>query len=218
MTTNPTTIDAAGWLRNHLESDDAGGDLLAALVKDFAEALMSAEASAQCQAGYNERTDERANSRNGYRTRRWDTRAGTVDPRGPEAPPGHLLPGLAVDPPQTRGAGVGVGGRGGLRERGVDSPDRRRCPSHGHRGDVTLAGVTAVRRSRCEGDRVPRTTPSTAGPYRYVWIDALTQKVREGGRVVNVSAVVATAVNGEGRREIIGFDIVTTESTASSSC
>ncbi|MFZ1441348.1 MAG: hypothetical protein WAX12_02885 [Candidatus Microthrix subdominans] len=46
MTTNPTTIDAAGWLRNHLESDDAGGDLLAALVKDFAEALMSAEASA----------------------------------------------------------------------------------------------------------------------------------------------------------------------------
>ena len=49
----------------------------------------------------------------------------------------------------------------------------------------------------------------------YVWIDALTQKVREGGRVVNVSAVIATAVNGEGHREIIGFDIVTTESTAS---
>ncbi len=48
-----------------------------------------------------------------------------------------------------------------------------------------------------------------------MWIDALTQKVREGGRVVNVSAVIATAVSGEGRREIIGFDIVTTESTAS---
>ena len=48
-----------------------------------------------------------------------------------------------------------------------------------------------------------------------MWIDALTQKVREGGRVVNVSAVVATSVNNEGRREIIGFDIVTTESTAS---
>ena len=65
MTTNPTTIDAAAWLRNHLESDDATGDLLAALVKDFAEALMSAEASAQCQAGYNERTGERTNSRSG---------------------------------------------------------------------------------------------------------------------------------------------------------
>lgn len=75
MTTIPTTIDAAGWLRNHMESPDADSDLLAAMLKDFAEALMSAEASAQCQAAYNERTDERTNSRNGYRTRRWDTRA-----------------------------------------------------------------------------------------------------------------------------------------------
>ena len=52
------------------------------------------------------------------------------------------------------------------------------------------------------------------GPYRYLWIDALTQRVREGGRVVNVSLVVATVVNREGRREIAGFDIVTTEDTA----
>jgi transposase-like protein len=60
-----------------------------------------------------------------------------------------------------------------------------------------------------------RTRPLDAGPYRYVWIDASTQKVREGGRVVNVSAVIATAANAEERREIIGFDIVTTEDTAS---
>ena len=40
---------------------------------------MSAEASMQCQAGYGERTDERSNSRNGYRARRWDTRVGTID-------------------------------------------------------------------------------------------------------------------------------------------
>ena len=59
-----------------------------------------------------------------------------------------------------------------------------------------------------------RDRPLDAGPYRYVWIDALTQKVREGGRVVNVSAVIATAANVEGRREIVGFDIVTTEDTA----
>jgi transposase-like protein len=58
-----------------------------------------------------------------------------------------------------------------------------------------------------------RDRPLDAGPYRYLWIDALTQKVREGGRVVNVSAVIATAVNAEGRREIIGFDVVTTENT-----
>ncbi len=56
-----------------------------------------------------------------------------------------------------------------------------------------------------------RNRPLDAGPYRYLWIDALTQKVREGGRVVNVSVVIATAANVEGRREIVGFDIVTTE-------
>jgi transposase-like protein len=40
---------------------------------------MSAEASMQCQAAYGERTDDRVNSRNGYRDRRWDTRVGTID-------------------------------------------------------------------------------------------------------------------------------------------
>jgi transposase-like protein len=58
-----------------------------------------------------------------------------------------------------------------------------------------------------------RDRPLDNGPYRYLWIDALTQKVREAGRVVNVSAVIATSVNAEGRREIVGFDIVTTEDT-----
>jgi transposase-like protein len=59
-----------------------------------------------------------------------------------------------------------------------------------------------------------RERPLDRGPYRYLWIDALTQRVREGGRVVNVPVVIATATNAEGQREIVGFDIVTTEDTA----
>ena len=50
-----------------------------------------------------------------------------------------------------------------------------------------------------------RNRPLEAGPYRNVWIDALIHKVCEAGRVVNVSAVIATAVNAEGRREIFGL-------------
>ena len=53
--------------------------------------------------------------------------------------------------------------------------------------------------------------PLDAGRYPYLWLDALTQKVREAGRIVNVSVVVATAVNGEGKREIIGMDVGTGE-------
>ena len=54
----------------------------------------------------------------------------------------------------------------------------------------------------------------TVNRYPYLWLDALTQKVREDGRIVNVSVVVATAVNGEGKREIIGMDVGTSEDGA----
>src|SRR6202020_345584 len=86
---------------------------------------------------------------------------------------------------------------------------------------VKAMGIEGM--SRSEGSRLAgeldglvaevRDRPLDSGPYRSLWIDALTQKVREGGRVVNVSAVIATAVNAEGRREIVGFDVVTTENT-----
>jgi putative transposase len=44
-----------------------------------------------------------------------------------------------------------------------------------------------------------RSRPLDAGPYAFVWIDALTQKVREGGRTVNVHALIATGVNADGK-------------------
>ena len=44
--------------------------------------------------------------------------------------------------------------------------------------------------------------PLDGGPYPYVWLDALTQKIRESGRIVNVSVVVATGVNAQGQREV----------------
>ena len=53
--------------------------------------------------------------------------------------------------------------------------------------------------------------PLDGGPYPYVWLDGLTQKVREGGRIVNVCVVVATGVNAEGQREILGMDVGTSE-------
>lgn len=59
-----------------------------------------------------------------------------------------------------------------------------------------------------------RNRPLDAGPYTYVWMDALTQKVREGGRIVNVAVVIATGVNNDGHREILGVDVITTEDGA----
>ena len=71
------TMEMSSWLRKQLE--EASPDLLRAMVKTFADVLMSAEVDAVCGAEYGERSDERTNSRNGYRHRDWDPRAGTVE-------------------------------------------------------------------------------------------------------------------------------------------
>jgi putative transposase len=210
--TVPSTLDAAGWLRNHLEGDDGDADLARSMLQAFAEALMSAEASMQCQAGYGERTDERVNSRNGYRDRRWDTRVGTIDLNVPKLREGSYFPAwLLTHRRRAEQALASV-----VAPAYVEGVSTRRVEDLVEA--MGIAGISPSQVSRLAGEldaKVAefRERPLDAGPYRYLWIDALTQKVREGGRVVNVSAVVATAVNVEGRREIVGFDIVTTEST-----
>ena len=72
----------------------------------------------------------------------------------------------------------------------------------------------AVAPSSTTWSRASSAAVERAAPYRYLWLDALTQKVREGGRIVNVSVVVATAVNAEGKREVLGIDVGTSEDGA----
>src|SRR3989440_12244549 len=107
--TVPKSVDPAGFLREQLES--ASPDVLRAMVKTFAEALMSAEADALCGAPYGQRSDERVNSRNGYRPREWDTRAGTVELAIPKLRQGSYFPDWLLQ--HRRRAGQGLGGVGG---------------------------------------------------------------------------------------------------------
>jgi hypothetical protein len=100
-----TTMELSSWLRKQVK--EASPDLLRAMVQDFAEALMGAEADALCGAGYGERTPERLTYRNGYRTRSWSTRAGD-----PEAAP-RLGTSRASSSPPALGAGAGLAGAGG---------------------------------------------------------------------------------------------------------
>ena len=77
-----TRMDALEWLRKQLEGDD--NDLLREMVRSFAEGLMSAEADVVCGAPYGQASPDRMNRRNGYRTRRWDTRVGSIDLKIPK--------------------------------------------------------------------------------------------------------------------------------------
>ncbi len=207
----PNTMDAVAWLRKHL--DDADPDLLRSMVKAFADQLMSAEASAMCNAGYGEVTASRVNSRNGYRSRDFDTRAGTLELAIPKLRTGSYFPDWLVEPRRrAERALVAVVAQcyvEGVSTRRVDDVVR----SMGIDG-ISKSQVSELAKSLDETVSAFRNRPLDAGPYTYVWVDALTQKVREGGRIVNVAVVVATGVNADGHREILGLDLITTEDGA----
>ena len=211
--TVPTTIDAGAWLSKYLEGAGGDHDLARSMLAAFAEALMSAQASMQCGAAYGERTEERENSRNGYRMRPWDTRVGSIDLAVPKLRRGVYSPEFLLQPRRrAEKALVAV-----VCQAYVEGVSTRRVDDLVRAMGIEGISKSEVSRMAEELDHVVaefRNRPLDAGPYRYLWIDGVTQRVREGGRVVNVTAVIATAVNAEGHRVIVGFDIVTTEDTA----
>ncbi len=207
----PDTFDALEWLRKHLEADDS--DLIREMVKAFAERLMAADADSRCGAGYGERSAERVNSRNGYRYRELDTRAGTIELAIPKLRHDTYYPEWLLEPRRRAERAltqvVCQCYVEGVSTRRVDDVVR----SMGIDG-ISKSQVSVLARDLDVIVEAFRSRPLDAGPYTYVWLDALTQKVREGGRIVNVACVIATGVNGNGNREILGFDVITTEDGA----
>jgi putative transposase len=204
-------VDGVAWLRKQVEVQDK--DLLRELVKAVVEELMSADADAVCGATYRQATPERTNQRNGYRERRWDTRVGTIDLAIPRLRNGTYFPDWLLEPRRrSERALVQV-----VCECYVRGVSTRRVD-----GLVRTLGLEGMSKSQVselakELDTVVeefRNRPLRSGPYPFMWLDALTQGCREGGRVVNVVTVVATAVNADGHREVLGVDVVTSEDGA----
>jgi putative transposase len=211
MTATPS-IDPAEILHDHLAQ--ASPDLMRELLTTFVNALLSAEADAVCGATYNSRSPERVNSRNGYRHRDLDTRVGTVDVAIPKLRSGTYFPEWLLERRRRAEAAlisvVATCYLLGVSTRRMDKL-------------VQSLGITGLSRSQVSVMAKDldahvadfRTRPLDAGPYTFVAADALTMKVREGGRVRNVSVMVATGVNNDGHREILGIQVATTESGAS---
>jgi transposase-like protein len=204
-------METLSWLRKQVETADT--DLLRELVRTFAEALMSAEATAVCHAGYGERTAERTNVRNGYRSRTWDTRVGSMDLAIPKLRKGSYYPDWLLEPRRRAERALvavvaecylaGVSTRrveGVVQTLGIDRLSKSQVSELAKSLDETVAAF--------------RNRPLDGRPYPYVWVDALTQRCRDGGRIVNVAVVLATAVNRDGQREVLGVDVITTEDGA----
>jgi putative transposase len=211
MTVNPS-IDPARLLEEQLAQ--ASPDLLRGLLTTFVNTLMSAEADSVCGAEYGATSPDRTNRRNGYRHRDFDTRAGTLDVAIPKLRQGSYFPEWLLE-------------RRKRAERALTSVVAT-CYLLGvstRRMDKLVAslGITTLSKSQVSvmakelDDHVAEfRTRSLAesGPFTFVAADALVLKVREGGRVVPVHALVATGVNADGHREILGVQVTTSEDGA----
>ncbi len=210
MTAVPS-IDVSGWL--HEQLGQASPDLLQAMLSTFVQALMGAEADAVCGAPFGARSEDRTNTRNGYRHREWDTRAGTIDVAIPKLRQGSYFPDWLLERRRRAEAAlVSVVATSYLL--GVSTRRMEKLVETLGITRLSKSQVSVMARDLDEQVEAFRTRPLDAGPYTFLAADALALKVREGGRTVNVHALVATAVNADGYREILGLQITSAEDGA----
>jgi transposase-like protein len=205
------SIDLSGWLHEQLAQ--ASPDLLRGMVKTFAEALMGAEADAVCGAPYREHSEERTTKRNGYRDRAWDTRTGSIELAIPKLRTGSYFPDWLLER-QRRAEAALTTVVATCYLLGVST---RRMDRLVHTLGITSLSksqVSEMAKSLDAQVEAFRTRPLDAGPYTFLAADALVLKVREGGRTVNVHALLATGVNADGYREILGLHVTSAEDGA----
>jgi len=207
--TAPRIVDPATALGQALVG--ASPDLMRHLLGTVINSLLSAEADAVCGAEWGQPCPERVNQRNGYRHRDLDTRVGTIDVAVPKLRTGSYFPEWLLERRKRAEAAlisvVATCYLLGVSTRRMDKL-------------VQSLGITSLSKSQVsrmaedlDGQVAAfRTRPlSDAGPFTFVAADALTMKVREAGRVINAVVLVATGVNADGHREVLGVKVTTSE-------
>jgi transposase-like protein len=186
----------------------ADADLLNEMIGFAANRLMELEADGLCNAGRHERSAERANYRNGYRDRAWETRAGTVDLKIPKLRKGSYFPVFLEHRRTSERALIAVIQEAyvhGISTRSVDDLVKA----------MGMTGISKSEVSRVCGEIDERVKAfldrPLEGDWPYLWLDATYVKVRSNGRIVSVAVIIAVAVNTQGKREIIGVTVMPSE-------
>ena len=210
MTATPS-IELPTWMAEQLSQ--ASPDLLRQMVQIFAEALMSADADTVCGAAYGQRSPDRRNIRNGYRSRGWDTRAGSIELAVPKLREGSYFPDWLLERRRrAESALVSVVATSYLL--GVSTRRMEKLVETLGIIGLSKSQVSEMAKDLDSQVEAFRTRPLDAGPYTFVAADALVLKVREAGRTVNVHALLATGVNADGYREILGLHVTSAEDGA----
>jgi len=180
------------------------GDFLRAVAEAVVQLLMEADVEGLVGAGRHERSPERLNWRNGYRERALDTRLGTLQLRIPKLRQGSYFPPF-LEPRKTGEralvAVIQEAWIGGVSTRRVDDLVQAMGL-----GGISKSTVSKLCREIDERVNAFLDRP-LEGEWPYLWLDATYLRVREGGRIVSVAAIIAVAVDAEGRREIVGLHL-----------
>ena len=194
-----TSMDITSFVGKLLEQDDV--DALREGVRVLAQAVMETEVSSQIGAAPYERSSERVAYRNGYRTRRWDTRVGTIELKIPKVTAGVYFPSLLEPRRRAEKALQAV-----VVEAYVKGVSTRKVDDL-----VRALGIDGI--SRSEVSRICKVLDDDVRTFLgrpietscpYLWLDATFHKVREAGRVISVATVVGIAVTSTGERTIVG--------------
>jgi putative transposase len=185
---------------------DGDVDFLREGLRVLAEAVMEAEVTEVTGVAHGERDPEhRLTRRNGYRERRWDTRVGTVDLAIPRVRDGSYFPSLLEPRRRAERALLAV-----VQEAYVAGVSTRRVEDLVETLGITSMSKSQVSRMCAALDaevEAFRSRSLTDERYPYLWLDATYLKVREGGRVVSMAALVATGVGMNGERRILGLEL-----------
>jgi putative transposase len=180
-------------------------DFLRGVAEAVLQLLMEADVEGLIGAARHERTAERQTYRNGYRDRALDTRLGTLQLRVPKLRTGPSYFPPFLEPRKTsEKALVAV-----IQEAWIGGVSTRRVDELAQA--MGLAGIDKSRVSRLCKEIDERVNAfldrPLAGEWPYLWLDATYLKVRDGGRIVSVAAIIAVAVDTEGKREIVGLHL-----------
>ena len=207
--TAPHIVDPAGLLEEAL--GDASPDLMRSLLQTMINALLSADADNVAGAEWGQRSSDRTAQRNGYRHRDLDTRIGTIDVQIPKLRQGTYFPEWLLERRKRAETAlitvVADCYLAGVSTRRMDKLVKT----------LGIHNLSKSQVSRMAADLDTQVTAfrsrplAEAGPFTFVAADALTMKVREDGRVVNAAVLVATGVNADGHREVLGVKVATSE-------
>ena len=210
--TAPHILDPAGLLGEALS--EASPDMMRHLLQTMINTLLSADADAVVGAEWGKPSSSRTAQRNGYRHRDLDTRVGTLDVAIPKLRSGTYFPDWLLERRKRAESALIIV----VADCYLAGVSTRRMDKLVKTLGVNALSKSQVSRMATELDEQVeafRHRPlGVAGPFTFVAADALSMKVREGGRVVNAVVLLATGVNGDGHREVLGMRVATSETGA----